>query len=785
MLVFALVVIPFARSARPAHLADSCVRTDGCSQATQCSQLHIHDCLFENCQADDNGGAIWGNSQIAIVTFADSQFISCHAGNDGGAIWYEGGDSIAIQNIAMDWCSAGRDSAAMHVCLGQESNNSVDINVSRGLGGVSNGRTIWPATYAGHVRPITITSLNSSFHQGTGWSLALDIGERSLAEVLFCRFHSCSPVNTFVVYTSDEITERYGCLEFYNNTVTAEAEHSRYAGLISINANCEFHDCIFVENTVTAIFVNDPTVYWHPGEIRYAHPHTVKLTRCVFDSESDLFSHSVIPEIQGCETAAPSPIALDPVLCAPIGRGHCGKTRCAAHCEREIVIADCMFVDCTDENEGGAIGIAKDNSVSFWLLRCQFYACSSAEKGGGVFFEGENCRIFAFTGVDCNSSRWGACCAVYIEGTETGVSELNESSSLRAFAPYATFVLEFQDRTATATTALTTKVNSSKNYLHEYGTGMSISSHHSALIQFCWFHSNAPGCVLYLHLSTAPDRVECVDFVNNSAYEVNLNSAVPACLIALKTSCTFRDCAFVANQLAALVRYIPPQGQAVPSVVFAMCWFDTEAVTSSVGVDVVHEDFTRYPADWILARASCPREPVKARATLTPTPVDPTGTFERTETLKPVDPTGTFERTETLKPVDPTLKPVDPTLKPVDPTGTFERTETLKLPAQTQAPPGAPKENGLGDGDGANSGSGSLWAGVGGAVAAIAVIAAVILTVLLKRRKQMTTVVEVEDDPEGTSTETGTWVDHADAEFVEEENPYASSGDAQAQDEGY
>jgi hypothetical protein len=108
----------------------------------------------------------------------------------------------------------------------------------------------------------------------------------------------------------------------------------------------------------------------------------------------------------------------------------------------------------------------------------------------------------------------------------------------------------------------------------------------------------------------------------------------------------------------------------------------------------------------------------------------------------------------------------------------------MKPPGETAAPPVVPKDNELGEGDGADSGSGSLWAGVGGAVAGIALIAALILIVFLKRRKEDTSIVVTEaHTDEGTTTETLTWAEHDDDEFIEEENPYASSGDAEAQDD--
>jgi hypothetical protein len=70
--------------------------------------------------------------------------------------------------------------------------------------------------------------------------------------------------------------------------------------------------------------------------------------------------------------------------------------------------------------------------------------------------------------------------------------------------------------------------------------------------------------------------------------------------------------------------------------------------------------------------------------------------------------------------------------------------------------------------------------GVGAGVAGIALFAVVILIVLLKRRNQMTTVVEVsEGEQDGASENTGTWTG-ADDEFIEEENPFASSGDGRA-----
>jgi hypothetical protein len=161
--------------------------------------------------------------------------------------------------------------------------------------------------------------------------------------------------------------------------------------------------------------------------------------------------------------------------------------------------------------------------------------------------------------------------------------------------------------------------------------------------------------------------------------------------------------------------------------------------------------------------------------------------FESSQALKPTAPFTPSNPLRSTWPFTPSklLKPrATVTPKPADPTGTFARTATVKPPAETAAPPIVPKDNGLGEGDGADSGSGSLWAGVGGAVAGIGLIAALILIVFLKRRKQDTSIVVTEDDPdEGTSTETLTWAEHDDDEFIEEENPYASSGDATAEDD--
>jgi hypothetical protein len=70
-----------------------------------------------------------------------------------------------------------------------------------------------------------------------------------------------------------------------------------------------------------------------------------------------------------------------------------------------------------------------------------------------------------------------------------------------------------------------------------------------------------------------------------------------------------------------------------------------------------------------------------------------------------------------------------------------------------------------------------LWGGLGGGIAGAAILAAALIAFFLRRRNQaisQTGAEEAEPSTEGT----GVWeVEHPDEEFIEEENPFASSDD--------
>jgi hypothetical protein len=198
----------------------------------------------------------------------------------------------------------------MHTRLGEASDGQVDLNNSRAVGCSCAQRMVWPSSAVPEVkrRPIFVNSLNSSDNHATVWSCGLDVGERTTVEVLFCRLHSCGPVNVLLLFYSAGIYGKYHCAEFFNNTETLH--DVRHRGPVAISANCEFHDCLFVSNTATAIFVCDSDA---PNQI-------VTLKRFVFDVAREgqaLGSFSVTFEIGECEWQPDRKIEVDAAIRAP------------------------------------------------------------------------------------------------------------------------------------------------------------------------------------------------------------------------------------------------------------------------------------------------------------------------------------------------------------------------------------------------------------------------------------------------------------------------------------
>jgi hypothetical protein len=99
----------------------------------------------------------------------------------------------------------------------------------------------------------------------------------------------------------------------------------------------------------------------------------------------------------------------------------------------------------------------------------------------------------------------------------------------------------------------------------------------------------------------------------------------------------------------------------------------------------------------------------------------------------------------------------------------------------SQSPAGAPIGGGPGSNSNGNDNSDSnagLWGGVGGGVAAAAIAAAALVAFFLRRRKQAAISEPGVDDAEASHESTGAWdVEHPDQEYIEEENPFASSDD--------
>jgi outer membrane biosynthesis protein TonB len=545
---------------------------------------------------------------------------------------------------------------------------------------------------------------------------------------------------------------------------------------------------------------------------------SVLLRRCVFDSTTNIGSRGVILDTSDIAVRPTGPITIDPLICEPIGRGHCQKTWCtgtvgAGDCAADILIADCMYVDVTDATTGGgAIRIRKAETV-FTLLRCQFFQCGAEGRGGGVWFEGKSVAVSAFYGVGTYAKDAGTCCSLTVANSGVGTVELNESTSLLANGPKGTFHVKFTvvSQGKPATVLL---LNATGNSAPAEGSALGVAEHWAVDVRLCQFYSNYDGSTLQLSTAGSGDALDCVVFYNNTC--TSTASAREKSLIVVVSGLAVGRSVFYKNTATQLVRR--PSGGSDPTVTFTQCVFDeaTEKAASGVvavfntcdstaaaaGFDAVITCAAVKPARTPLA--SAPRTAVQTAART------PIGTPARTAIQTPArtaietpkrTPAGTPARTPVPPPQTPT-SPAQTEAPPPPPPAKTDAPPPAKTDAPLPPPPKTPTEKpkteepeteepktetplpvpgGLPGGDsnagaGSNSGSGALIGGIAAAAGAAA-LAAIIAFFVLKRRKQPLDEGLIDDELGDKARHEGEF-EAPDTEYIEEENPYASSGDA-------
>ena len=77
------------------------------------SQIYLTSCYFEECYADDGGGAVvFSYGTIAVV---DSTFANCSTAGSGGALYLLAPDAASVQDSTFRRCSAGDGGGAIMV----------------------------------------------------------------------------------------------------------------------------------------------------------------------------------------------------------------------------------------------------------------------------------------------------------------------------------------------------------------------------------------------------------------------------------------------------------------------------------------------------------------------------------------------------------------------------------------------------------------------------------------------------------------------------------------------
>jgi hypothetical protein len=285
---------------------DYCVRYS-CSQSGCPTDIYISFCLFEECQTNERGGAVFVSNVATDFQVVTTRFVACTAAESGGSAWLSV-SRARLNAVFADRCWSPQQSFG-DLNLNSAHDNSNEVNDTALVSGWSERSSlhlvIWGSSV---VHPIKVIYLNSTLNFATQLGSGLDLGDRRNFSLSFCHFTSNSPSNTLTLWkAASNLTDVYHCLEFYNNTVTSGQGSAMC--LIYAGNPCEFQDCAFVKNTLGFLL----------GQSDAESPVPVRLVRCIFDAWPDWQTLGVSWETESCAEKPQGPFELPGQRCGNDG----------------------------------------------------------------------------------------------------------------------------------------------------------------------------------------------------------------------------------------------------------------------------------------------------------------------------------------------------------------------------------------------------------------------------------------------------------------------------------
>jgi hypothetical protein len=184
-------------------------------------------------------------------------------------------------------------------------------------------------------------------------------------------------------------------------------------------------------------------------------------------------------------------------------------------------------------------------------------------------------HIHAFTGNDC-VAKWEPFCRIDLSATAESSFSVNDSIGLRGFADEGgnAFCLGFGDKSEDCLIVVNA-LNCTLNALGSPASGLTITGHDSALIDFCRFHSNSHSGVLLVEDALREDTFSCLEFFNNTVSSSSI--------ILVRCSCTISRSNFVLSDSNTLVGGF--NADTSYSVRFVDCIFDRSTFTGAGDVN--------------------------------------------------------------------------------------------------------------------------------------------------------------------------------------------------------
>jgi hypothetical protein len=205
-----------------------------------------------------------------------------------------------------------------------------------------------------------------------------------------------------------------------------------------------------------------------------------------------------------------------------------------------------------------------------FVYDCSFVGCSGGISTGGCIYSLGDILfcIHGFSGQEC-SAAWQPFCDITLTNSISGSLELNESVGLKGTSDGGNSFCLGYDTAKAGLPILVNFLNCTWNNVNSDGSGLTISSHSSAVVEFSRFHDNSKQAVLRVESANgAGDEFWCLDFYGN-----NIGTTV---VVRVGCDCSFNRCSFVSTSHNLLVDVIipSPDGAFSSSVRFAGCIFD-------------------------------------------------------------------------------------------------------------------------------------------------------------------------------------------------------------------